>query len=115
MAKILLQTTIAEHPDDWDITRFSLLAQELRAAGHEVIARNRVDRADDDPILSHVDPPPGPSVGHPARVRRWRPRAPQRAAASTSPFVRNIATWLQPATGRYTPNDRHGQRVPAHQ
>ena len=36
MSKILLQTTIAEHPDDWDIARFSLLADELRAAGHEV-------------------------------------------------------------------------------
>ncbi len=42
------------------------LAQELRAAGHEVIARNRVDRADDDPILSHVDPPPG----HRSAIRR---------------------------------------------
>ena len=44
MSKILLQTTIAEHPDDWDITRFSLLADELRAAGHEVIVHNRVNR-----------------------------------------------------------------------
>jgi hypothetical protein len=55
MAKILLQTTIAENPDDWDISRFSLLARELRDAGHHVIARNRVDGADDDPVLSHVD------------------------------------------------------------
>ena len=55
MSKILLQTTIAEHPDDWDITRFSLLADELRAAGHEVTARNRVRRAEDDPILSRLD------------------------------------------------------------
>ena len=46
MSKILLQTTIAEHPDDWDITRFSLLADELRAAGHEVTARNRVSRGE---------------------------------------------------------------------
>jgi hypothetical protein len=38
MSRILLQTTIPAHPDDWDITRFSLLADELRAAGHEVIA-----------------------------------------------------------------------------
>ena len=55
MAKILLQTTIAENPGDWDISRFSLLARELRDAGHHVIARNRVDGADDDPVLSHVD------------------------------------------------------------
>ena len=31
MSKILLQTTIAEHADDWGIVRFSLLADELRA------------------------------------------------------------------------------------
>jgi hypothetical protein len=50
MSRILLQTTIPAHPDDWDITRFSLLADELRAAGHEVIARNRANR-DDDLVL----------------------------------------------------------------
>src|SRR5882757_7621156 len=55
MAKILLQTTIPEHPDDWDISRFSLLADELRAAGHVVTARNRANRGDDDPVLSRVD------------------------------------------------------------
>jgi hypothetical protein len=55
MSRILLQTTIPAHPDDWDITRFSLLADELRAAGYEVIARNRANRGDDDPVLSHVD------------------------------------------------------------
>ncbi len=55
MSRILLQTTIPEHPDDWDISRFSLLADELRAAGHEVIARNRADRGEDDPVLSGVD------------------------------------------------------------
>lgn len=53
MSRILLQTTICAHPDDWDISRFSLLAGELRAAGHEVVARNRVDG--DDPVLSHLD------------------------------------------------------------
>jgi hypothetical protein len=31
MSKIVLQTTIPEHADDWDISRFSLLADELRA------------------------------------------------------------------------------------
>src|ERR1700754_444153 len=55
MSKILLQATIPEHPDDWDIGRFSLLADELRAAGHEVTARNRANRGDDDPVLSRVD------------------------------------------------------------
>jgi hypothetical protein len=55
MSRILLQTTIPAHSDDWDITRFSLLADELRAAGHEVIARNRANRGDDDPVLSQID------------------------------------------------------------
>jgi hypothetical protein len=55
MSRILLQTTIAANPDDWDIDRFSLLADELRAAGHDVVARNRTGKGDDDPILSHVD------------------------------------------------------------
>lgn len=54
MSKILLQTTITENPDDWDIARFSLLADELRAAGHDVTARNRANRAH-DPILSRLD------------------------------------------------------------
>src|SRR5689334_25029931 len=53
MSRILLQTTITESPDDWDISRFSLLADELRAAGHDVTARNRA--AGDDPILSRLD------------------------------------------------------------
>ena len=55
MSKILLQTTIPEHPDDWNISRFSLLAGELRAAGHDVTARNRADGADSDPVLSRLD------------------------------------------------------------
>ncbi|KUI43361.1 hypothetical protein AU197_04665 [Mycobacterium sp. IS-1590] len=54
MSKILLQTTICAHPEDWDVSRFSLLADELRTAGHEVVARNRVD-GDDDPVLGHLD------------------------------------------------------------
>ncbi|MGV0744328.1 hypothetical protein [Mycolicibacterium sp. XJ870] len=54
MPKILLQTTIPAQQDDWDITRFALLAAELRRAGHEVIARNRLSSAD-DPVLSHLD------------------------------------------------------------
>jgi hypothetical protein len=55
MSKILLQTTIPESADDWDIRRFSLLAGELRAAGHEVTARNRSTRCGDDPVLSRLD------------------------------------------------------------
>lgn len=55
MSKILLQTTIEEHPDDWDISRFSLLADELRCAGHDVVARNRANRGGDDPVLSRID------------------------------------------------------------
>ncbi|GAY15736.1 hypothetical protein [Mycobacterium sp. shizuoka-1] len=54
MAHILLQTTITANPDDWDIARFSLLTAELRAAGHDVVARNRVGH-DDDPVLSTLD------------------------------------------------------------
>ncbi|MUL63663.1 hypothetical protein BOO86_04240 [Mycobacterium sp. CBMA 234] len=54
MSRILLQTTITSCPDDWDISRFSLLAGELRAAGHEVTARNRLHQAD-DPVLSRLD------------------------------------------------------------
>lgn len=55
MATILLQTTITENPDDWDVGRFSMLAAELRADGHEVLARNRTDHARQDPVLSHLD------------------------------------------------------------
>jgi quercetin dioxygenase-like cupin family protein len=54
VSRILLQTTITAQPDDWDITRFSRLAAELRGAGHEVVARNRVPTGD-DPVLSVVD------------------------------------------------------------
>ena len=38
MSKILLQTTIPESPDDWDIKRFSLLADELRAEEYELVS-----------------------------------------------------------------------------
>ncbi|MEE6167567.1 MULTISPECIES: hypothetical protein [unclassified Mycolicibacterium] len=53
MSNILLQTTIPATRDDWDVSRFSLLAAELRAAGHDVTARNRA--CDDDPVLRHLD------------------------------------------------------------
>lgn len=53
MSRILLQTTIPPDPDDWNVSRFSMLADELRAAGHEVVARDRA--VGDDPVLSRVD------------------------------------------------------------
>jgi hypothetical protein len=52
LSKILLQTTIMHDPLDWDVDRFSLLGDELRAAGHEVTARDRDDYEKDDPVLS---------------------------------------------------------------
>ena len=54
VSRILLQATITECRDDWDVSRFSLLADELRACGHDVTARNRSCRAD-DPTLSRLD------------------------------------------------------------
>ncbi|MEZ0356457.1 hypothetical protein [Mycobacterium sp. SA01] len=54
MSRILLQTTITAQPDDWDINRFTLLADELRTAGHDVVARNRAHHGD-DPVLSVLD------------------------------------------------------------
>ncbi|APE17622.1 hypothetical protein BOH72_22520 [Mycobacterium sp. WY10] len=54
MSRILLQTTITAQPDDWNIGRFSLLAAELSAAGHDVVARDRAHHGD-DPILSVLD------------------------------------------------------------
>ncbi|WP_396934095.1 hypothetical protein [Mycolicibacterium sp.] len=55
MSRILLQTTIVANPEDWDIHRFTLLADELRMAGHDVVARNRLFKAGDDPVLSRLD------------------------------------------------------------
>ncbi|MGJ6126866.1 hypothetical protein QN239_30225 [Mycolicibacterium sp. Y3] len=54
MSRILLQTTITANADDWDIFRFTLLTDELRAAGHQVVARNR-SGSGDDPVLVHLD------------------------------------------------------------
>jgi hypothetical protein len=54
VARILLQTTIANVPDDWNVGRFSLLAEELRSAGHEVTARDREDGSE-DPVLCALD------------------------------------------------------------
>jgi hypothetical protein len=54
MANILLQTTIADVSDDWNVGRFSLLADELRRGGHEVTARNR-DDGEHDSTLGVLD------------------------------------------------------------
>jgi hypothetical protein len=54
MAKILLQTTIVDTPDGWNVGRFSLLGAELRRAGHDVTARNR-DGGETDSVLSTLD------------------------------------------------------------
>ena len=54
MAKILLQTTIVDIPDDWNVKRFSLLADELRRAGHDVTARNH-DPGEADSTLRTLD------------------------------------------------------------
>ena len=55
MSSILLQTTITDVDDDWNVGRFSLLADELRRAGHQVTARNRDVDGRDDPVLSALD------------------------------------------------------------
>jgi hypothetical protein len=54
MAKILLQTTIVDNPDDWNVGRFSLLADELCRAGHEVTTRTR-DVGETDSTLTTLD------------------------------------------------------------
>lgn len=54
-SSILLQTTIPFAADDWNVGRFSLLADELRNAGYDVTARNREpDERGDDPVLSNL-------------------------------------------------------------
>lgn len=53
--RILLQSTIPYAADDWHVGRFSLLAQELRKAGHEVVARDLwPDSSGVDPVLSRA-------------------------------------------------------------
>ena len=57
MAKrILLQTTIPPVDDDWNVGRFSILADHLRSLGHEVVARDRALGA--DPVLATLDDSP---------------------------------------------------------
>jgi hypothetical protein len=62
MTKILLQTTIPDIEDDWNIGRFSLLKKHLESLKgdngkplYEVIARNRDSTEGDDPVLSTLD------------------------------------------------------------
>jgi hypothetical protein len=56
MARIMLQTTIVDTVDDWNVGRFSLLADELRGAGHDVTARNRdAGGGADDSMLRTLD------------------------------------------------------------
>jgi hypothetical protein len=54
VATVLLQTTIGDNADDWNVGRFSMLADELRRAGHHVTTRNR-DGDGDDSELSILD------------------------------------------------------------
>jgi hypothetical protein len=53
--RILLQCTIPYTADDWHAGRFSLLADELRKAGHDVVARDLAPSSHgDDPVLSRI-------------------------------------------------------------
>ena len=53
--RILLQTTIAYNEDDWNVDRFSLLAEHLRSLGHVVTARNRATKTgEDDSLLTSL-------------------------------------------------------------
>ena len=54
MANILLQTTIPFTADDWNVSRFSMLAQLLESSGHTVTTRNRDALGSDDAILSKL-------------------------------------------------------------
>jgi hypothetical protein len=53
--RILVQCTIREAVDAWHAGRFSLLAQALREAGHDVVLRNLAPTGGGaDPVLSRV-------------------------------------------------------------
>ena len=52
--RILLQLTTTAAGEDWNVGRFSLLADELRRAGHDVTTRNR-DAGEIDSTLSRLD------------------------------------------------------------
>ncbi|WP_109481598.1 hypothetical protein [Paraburkholderia sp. C35] len=60
--RILLQTTIPPAADDWSIARFSRLAELLRShrdhngrAVFDVVARDRAQSGQPDPVLSRLD------------------------------------------------------------
>lgn len=62
MLHLLLQTTIEDEPDDWNVSRFSLLNACLSALRDKqgrpvfrVTARNRTRRGVADPVLSRLD------------------------------------------------------------
>ena len=62
MTKILLQTTIPDIEDDWNIGRFSLVKKHLESLKgddgkplYEVTARTRDSSTGDDPVLSNLD------------------------------------------------------------
>jgi hypothetical protein len=62
MHHLLLQTTIEDEPDDWTVSRFSLLGEFLSGLQDEhgrpafrVTARNRGPRGVPDPLLSALD------------------------------------------------------------
>lgn len=53
--RLLVQCTIPYAADDWHVGRFSLLVQQLRAAGHHVVARDLAPSArGEDPVLSRL-------------------------------------------------------------
>src|SRR5678815_1948372 len=53
---ILLQTTIPNVEDDWNINRFSLLRDHLASVGYKVTTRNREANAEgNDNVLSILD------------------------------------------------------------
>ncbi len=62
-SRILLQTTIHHHPDDWAIERFALLRDYLAGLADdqgeplfEVTARDRQPNSQgDDPVLSELN------------------------------------------------------------
>src|SRR5215218_899002 len=54
--QILLQTTIPNVEDDWNINRFSLLRDHLASVGYRITTRNRdTDAEGDDNVLSVLD------------------------------------------------------------
>jgi len=53
--RVLLQCSIGDVADDWNIGRFSLLGEEMAKVA-EVVARNREPTAaGDDPVLSSLN------------------------------------------------------------